>query len=173
MRGSDDRTVQMSVAPVGLLTGDDGGECTTVVLGYDGNEPTKALVAGIEASDVDYVANINLVFDDDSIFDDPGPAPADEYPIAGTLPELPIDDLVATASGLRITATWTPPAGTLASVAEYRIAGALSWTSVPPVIGGTAAFVVSASGSYQVRVRAYGAGGAVGQLSDPVVVAVS
>lgn len=173
-RGATDRDLVLASAPdVAVSLGEDGGLPTHVVFGYPGREPLAALVTGVGEGSDELEADVELVLAAPEIFADPGPAPADEYPIAGEAVDLTIDDVVVTVDGRDLAATWTMPADTVAAQLEWRGVGATSWTVERPVALGAAMWSVTDSGDYQVRVRALGRAGKIGAPSDPVTATVS
>ena len=171
-RGGDDRTLLLASAPPSLVSDVDGGERQVLVLEYPGHAPVPVLVEGVSASDGPAIAELSIVFDDPAIFDDPGDAPADEYPISGALPNLTIASVTLSASGQTITATWTMPSAAVGAQVEYRLSGATSWTALPIVVVGRAVWTVTRGGTYQVRVRALG-NGPVGVATAPASVSVT
>lgn len=171
-RGADDRTVILGSAQTVNL-GEDGDDPSVILLGYEGHMPALCLASGIGESDGDYVATVNLVIDDPSIFDDAGDAPADEYPTTGVAPDLEIDDLAAVVTDQTAVLTWTAPDEQIAAVPEYRQVGALSWTQLPPVKGGTTSVELLYGGDYEFQVRALGPGGAVGVASNVATATVT
>lgn len=173
-RGANDRELVLESAPPGALSlGQDGGKPQAIILGRAGDEPQAAIVLGVGASDGPAAATVQLVLDDASIFDPPGPVPADEYPTEGEPPDLEIDDFALAADGQTLIGTWTPPAAQIAAQMEYQLVGGLSWTSVRPVVGGSASEPVLQGGSYRARVRAFGPAGSVGPVSNIDTVTVA
>jgi hypothetical protein len=166
-QGSDARTVVLDSAPVTAMDlGDDGNDRTHVLIGYPGHAPLQALFLGAGASEGFTIATANMVIDEPSIFDNPGEAPDDKYPIEGEPADLTIDDFVLTVDGLTLIGTWTEPAPQIAAQMEYQLTGASSWTPLPLVVGGSSSADVTQGGTYRGRVRAFGPAGSIGVASN-------
>ena len=152
-------------------------ERTLLILARDGDEPQTGIVNNVgwraAGNGQGQNASLSLTIDDLRVHADPGPAPADPFAPVINPPNLTIAGLAAVDAGAgAVTASWLPTAAALLYEADWRYAGDLAWTPIQRSPALAAGFTVPASGMIEIRVRAIGAGGAVGAYSTvPLTVA--
>jgi hypothetical protein len=167
-QGANSKLMVLSADPGPLQAGEDGGEPVGILFECDDDTAQPALVGGVSPGSGrgGVRATVSVVLDDERVFDDPGPAPDDEYPVEGEPPDLSVAAPTLTATDIAITAEWTMPAAAVAAQIEYRRVGELSWSVLDRlVVGSIAVIPITQGGTYQVRVRVLGTGGAIGVVS--------
>lgn len=135
---------------------------TIVLIGHDAvgsvpaEHPRLACVESMAPSGLRQ-ASVQLRLDDERVYADPGPAPADVYALSGAAPDLAVSGFEAQAiDALMIEASWDAVSGAIAYEIEQEL-DPIGWQRQFVGAGTSARWQIKpGSVGDQVRIRAYG-----------------